>query len=83
MISQLIFAQGTVYLLVTRSGQDIFLQSFRSQHEQNLKTEKAFFSSALKMQQGDQLMVLFSGTAGSGGYTLSIKDLVVLVRYSQ
>jgi hypothetical protein len=73
--------QGTVHLKVTRDGVDIFLKSFPVPRDKRTVLEKSFFSSALKMQAGDELMVLLSGKTGGGGYTLTLADLAVLVRY--
>ena len=56
--------------------------AYVAEDEKKTVVEKSYFSSAFKLQQNDELVMLYSGMPGSGGYTLTIQDLVVIVRYT-
>ena len=76
------FVKGTLHLLATRNGNEIIQSAYVAEHEKKVVVEKSYFSAAAKLQKGDELTILFSGMSGSGGYTLTIHDLVVIVRYA-
>ena len=69
--------------MANREGKEVLLDTYIAEREKRVVQEKSYFSSAIKLRKGDELMIVFSGMSGSGGYTLTIQNLVVTVKYPE